>query len=395
MINKVRKWNWQKPDWPKFTYESAKLESFEKQWLSDSNFFLGSYGHTFLDARKWFNVESLTQEALCTSEIEGEYLDRQSVRSSFLKNFRLQEGLRAIPPREQGIVDLKLDLYTSYQDPLDHLMLHRWHQKLMNAHRGVHNIGCYRTSENPMQIVSGSFNKQKIHFEAPPSKKIQKEMDAFIRWFNHSAPSGQKPLSSLIRAGITHLYFESIHPFEDGNGRIGRSLSEKALAQSLDVPVILLMAKAIVQNKKAYYQALELASKKNEITSWLCYFSSLILDALKLTQNFLDFFIEKIKFFDRFEKSLNSRQKKCLLRIFEEGPEGFIGGLSVKNYLSITRAKRPTATRDLSDLVSKGALVKTGQLKSTRYYLNIPSFSLGAVKSLANQEKRSSRIKDF
>ena len=175
----------------------------------------------------------------------------------------------------------------------------------------------------------------------------------------------------MTRAGTAHLYFESIHPFEDGNGRIGRAVSEKALAQFLGEPTLIALATVISRNRKAYYGALGEANTKNEITGWLAYFAGTVLEALAYTRTYVEFLIEKAKLFERLRGRMNPRQEKCLLRMFEEGPEGFSGGLSAENYISITKATRPTATRDLSDLVAKGAFTRNGQRKSTRYHLNI------------------------
>lgn len=160
---------------------------------------------------------------------------------------------------------------------------------------------------------------------------------------------------------------------EDGNGRIGRAIAEKALAQCLGQPTLIAIAHMIERNKKAYYSALEQANKNNEITAWLIYFADTVLSAQSYTQVRLEFLIDKAKLFDRLRGQLNVRQEKVLSRMFREGPEGFIGGLNAEKYLSITGTTRPTATRDLQDLVIKGALTKTGEHKHTRYHLNIES----------------------
>ena len=197
------------------------------------------------------------------------------------------------------------------------------------------------------------------------------EMKAFIDWFKKTGPKGQEPISALTRAGIAHLWFVCIHPFEDGNGRIGRAVSEKALSEYLGQPVLLALSQTIQNNKKAYYSNLEQSNKDNEITDWLLYFSKTILDAQDETQTQIDFLIAKARFFDKFRGQLNGRQEKVILRMFREGPQGFKGGLSGENYVRIAGTSRATATRDLADLVQKGALIKTGEYKSTRYNLKI------------------------
>ena len=175
----------------------------------------------------------------------------------------------------------------------------------------------------------------------------------------------------MLRAGIAHLYFVSIHPFEDGNGRIGRALAEKALAQCLGQPTLIAIAYTIERNKKAYYTALEQANSRNEITPWLTYFATLVLDAQRYTATWIEFLINKAKLYDRLRGQLNPRQEKVLTGLFREGPEGFIGGLSAEKYIGITGAPRATATRDLQDLVGKGALLRCGERKYTRYLFNL------------------------
>jgi len=198
-------------------------------------------------------------------------------------------------------------------------------------------------------------------------------MKAFVKWFNDSAPDGRHPLPGLTRAGIAHLHFVSIHPFEDGNGRIARALSEKALAQSLRQPSLIALAYTIERKRRAYSLALERANKNNEISGWLAYFADVVLDAQGNTIRRVEFYIAKARFHERLRDHLNERQAKVIGRLFREGIDGFEGGLSAENYISITRVSRATATRDLQDLVEKGALVRSGTLRHTRYALNLPN----------------------
>jgi Fic family protein len=176
----------------------------------------------------------------------------------------------------------------------------------------------------------------------------------------------------VTRAGIAHLYFESIHPFEDGNGRIGRAISEKALAQSLGQPTLTALATTILARRKSYYDALEAANKGNEITDWLSWFAGIAIEAQRRTVAMVEFLIDKTKLLDRLGSQLNERQKKALLRMFREGPEGFKGGLSASNYSTITGASPATATRDLADLVARGALTRVGERRHARYHLQLP-----------------------
>jgi Fic family protein len=183
---------------------------------------------------------------------------------------------------------------------------------------------------------------------------------------------GQRALSpALTRAGIAHLYFESIHPFEDGNGRIGRAIAEKALAQCFGHPTLIALAATILSRRK-YYAALEAANKENEVTAWLSWFAGIVIEAQRATTARVELMIEKTRLLDRLRGQLNPRQEKALLRMLREGPEGFKGGLSAGNYSTITGALPATATRDLADLVEKGAVLRVGERRHTRYHIAIP-----------------------
>jgi Fic family protein len=367
------KWNWQQSDWPEFRYDKKLLEMPEKIFWHQAGFLSGVSKHLGINEKNLLMVDIISDEAYKTSEIEGEYLNRDSLRSSMRRHFGLPVSHHKISPAEQGISELMMNLHQSFAEPLTHEMLFEWHLLLTVARRDLRDVGNYRTHDDPMQVVSGYSHRLKVHFEAPPSKKIPLEMNRFIDWFNSTAPTGSTPLPALIRAGITHLYFVCIHPFEDGNGRIARALTEKALAQSLGAPTLLALSHVIQSHKKAYYDALERANKSNEISAWLGYFSQTIINAQQYTQQMVEFLIEKTKLYDRVRGQLNSRQEKVIARLFEEGVEGFKGGLSAENYLRITGTSRATATRDLQDLVDKHVLKRTGELKTTRYWLSLDS----------------------
>lgn len=364
-------WNWQQEEWPAFTYDREALAQYETRFLHEAGVIRGAVKHLTEDNKIRLTVDLISDEAITTSEIEGEILNRDSVQSSMRRNFGLESDHRKIPPAEQGIAAMMIDLYRHYDSPLSEQQLFTWHEMLAQGRKDLKYIGVYRKGLNPMQVVSGPIGNPRVHFEAPLANTIKTEMNQFLSWFNQSSPNGPQPLPVLTRAGIAHLYFVSIHPFEDGNGRIGRALSEKSLSQCLGHPTLIALSHTISKNRPAYYRALEENSQQLKITGWLVYFARTILEAQRYTQRFIDFLIEKTKLYDRLRGQLNPRQEKVLARMFREGLEGFKGGLSADNYLKITGASRATATRDLQDLVEKGAFRKTGELKHTRYWLNI------------------------
>ncbi len=364
-------WTWQQKQWPEFTYDAELLQAKEEGFLLGAGKMLGAFAHFNAQDKAELTIELIGQEAFKSSEIEGEILNRDSLQSSIRKHFGLVTSPQRVPPAEQGMADMMLDLYHHFNQPLTHEIMFKWHEKLMMGRRDLLSVGCYRTGDEPMQVVSGSLYNPKVHFEAPPSFMMVDEMTRFIDWFQRTAPDGSAPLPALTRAGLTHIYFVTIHPFEDGNGRIARALSSKVLAQGLKQPTLIALSHIIEEDKKDYYAQLNKHNHGLHITSWLRYFADVILEATDYSQRLVDFLISKTKLYDCVRGQLNPRQEKVLARMFKEGPEGFKGGLSAENYIKITQASRATATRDLQKLVDIGALTKTGVLKSTRYWLNV------------------------
>ncbi|OGR91344.1 MAG: cell filamentation protein Fic [Elusimicrobia bacterium RIFCSPLOWO2_01_FULL_59_12] len=362
-------WNWRRPDWPNFRYDAHRLEQQESSFLNRGGILVGTIKHLNAADGDQLRIELMSNEAVQTSAIEGEIVDRDSVQSSLRRQFGLKTDDRRIPPAEQGIAAMMIDLYRSYAEKLTHETMFRWHRLLTNGRRDLKDIGQYRTHPEPMVIASGRYDEPKIHFEAPPSTVVPKEMGRFVDWFNAGASGGPSALPALARAGIAHLHFVSIHPFEDGNGRISRALAEKVLAQSLGLPTLITLSDTIERRRKDYYRALEAANRDNDIDPWLSWFAGTVIDAQQATQVRAECVIEKTKLLDRLRNQLNPRQEKVILRMFQEGPDGFKGGMSAGKYIRIAPTSRATATRDLQDLVEKGALIRKGELKGSRYYI--------------------------
>ncbi len=365
-------WNWELSDWPHFYFDPERIAHLDKQFL------LGA-GSSFaylkaIETQEYhrFIVEILSLEGLESSRIEGEILDRESLQSSIKQHFGLQTATKRGSDKESGMAKLLCHVYDTYHQPLTHDMLWQWHALLFDGASGLADCGKYRTHPEPMQIVSNRYDSPRVFFEAPPSINVHREMTAFIRWFNTTSKSG----SILGRAAIAHVYFESIHPFEDGNGRIGRILVEKVLSQGVGRPVLIAVSKMLEKRKKEYYAGLEECNRTLQVQRWVEFFSSAILQAHEESMSLLYFLIEKSKLLHVLAGQMNERQTKVLLRMFAEGPHGFKGGLSAENYIAITKTTRATATRDLTDLVAKGALIKSGELRHTRYRLNL-SYNCG------------------
>jgi len=365
-----QKWNWQSQEWPNFNFDPAKLEYLERDYAHQSGLLKGSVKHITDDDQSVLIVELMSDEALKTSEIEGEYLDRVSLQSSIRKNLGLSNTpARKVTPQESGISELMVDLYLHFDMSLTHEQLFDWHSMICSGRRDLDVIGGYRTHDDPMQIVSNRLNNDKIFFEAPPSAAMPMEMNKFMSWFEETSPGGKTTLLPLARAGIAHFYFLAIHPFEDGNGRIARAISEKALFQDAGQAAPISLSTVIEAKKKDYYTALEAHNFTCELTDWLLYFGHTIVEAQSRTLALVEFLINKAKFYDRYELVMNERQEKVIARLLSTGPAGFEGGLSAKNYMKISKTSSSTATRDLQDLVSKNILKMTGERKSTRYWL--------------------------
>jgi len=366
------RYNWQQPDWRKFTYDSTAIEQLLFDFAEKAGRISGFLKGMSEDAQTEAMVDMMVSEAIKTSEIEGEYISRKDVMSSIRNNLGLVRDLEQVQDkRAEGIAELIIDVRNSYAETLTEEKLFSWHRMVMKGSKGGIQTGEWRSHEEPMQVVSGAMGKEKVHYEAPPSAQVSGEMTDYITWFNETAPGGKKKINKpILRSAIAHLYFESIHPFEDGNGRIGRSISEKALSQGVKRPILLSLSKAIEANKKEYYEALEIAQRSNEITPWICYFSKMTIEAQDQTEKQIEFILKKTKFFDSFESQLNERQLKVIRRMLKEGIQGFQGGMNAKKYIAISHTSKATATRDLQDLVEKQVFITSGGGRSTSYTLN-------------------------
>ncbi len=364
------KYNWQQKYWTKFSYNLEELEDKLYLFAEKTGRVKGITKGLSKQYHTQTLVDILVSEAIKTSEIEGEFLSHKDVMSSVRNNLNLNIQTEKVSDlRAKGIGKLVTDVQNSFQSPLTKEMLFMWHKQLL-MHDDTITIGKWRTHQEPMQVISGAMGKEKIHFEAPASNVVPKEIDNFITWFNSSSPNGSNPIKyPPIRSAIAHLYFESVHPFEDGNGRIGRTIAEKALIQSLGNPLLISLSTSIEKNKKQYYNALEKGQRSNEITPWLHFFIDMILDALETSETMIHFTLIKTRFFDQYKDVLNSRQQKVIRRMFQEGINGFEGGMNARKYIGITKTSKATATRDLQSLVQLGVFKSIGKGRNVSYQI--------------------------
>ncbi|MBS9526017.1 Fic family protein [Litoribacter alkaliphilus] len=365
-------YNWQHKDWPNFHYDvddlRAMITEFSFEWAEMKGLNLGLSKKLEEETM----IDMMVSEAIKSSAIEGEFYSREDVMSSIKNKLGLSHNPIKIKDRNaSGISELMVMVRNTYMKPLSAEMLKDWHTVLMGKARNLE-IGDWRKGQEAMQVISGPLGRETVHFEAPPSNLVPAEMDRFVKWFNSSITPGNEDITeALLKSAISHLFFESIHPFEDGNGRIGRAIAEKALSQNLKAPVLLSLSRTITNDKNAYYEALKEAQGSLNIQNWLRYFIQIVIDAQRDAKNLVAFTLKKARYFDLYQDKLEERQLKVLRKMFDAGPAGFSGGMSAKKYMSITQVSKATATRDLQHLHQISALLQEGAGRSVRYNLNL------------------------
>jgi Fic family protein len=358
-------WIWQKKHWPDFVFNNLKIKILEDEFIHNAGMITGlleSLDSKFIESMK---IDFLSDEAFKTSEIEGELLNRDSLKLSIRKNIQKVSDID-VNMRENDIAAVIIDAHNSFAAPVSHKLLCKWYKILAHNRTDLLDLTGYRKHKEAMQIISGMNHTPNIHYEAPPSENVFNEMEKFIHWFNCDSQN----LTPLTRSAISHLYFVLIHPFEDCNGRISRILAEKTLVQHLKRQTIISISSTIQKNRKTYYDVLERNNRNLDITEWLEYFAGIVIESQNDAKDIVRFTIQKTKFYNKYKNVMNERQQKVVASILKRGTFEFIGGLSAEKYISITKTSRATATRDLQDMVAKGILTKTGELRHTRYQLN-------------------------
>lgn len=357
------------PNWPVFEWNSRKLLPLLSYVRSRQGRLIGKMGALGFDLQNEANLETLTQEIVKSTEIEGEFLDSKQVRSSIARRLGLDiSGLVHSDRNVDGIVDLMLDATTNFSRELTRERLFTWHASLFpTGQSGLYKIktGNWRDdSKGPMQIVSGALGNEKVHYQAPPADQIENEMRIFLDWFNL-----EKDTEPVIKAAVAHLWFVTIHPFEDGNGRIARALSDMLLARSDEQSYrFYSMSAQIRKERNSYYDILEKTQISGlDITNWLEWFLNCLLHAIENSEKLLEKVIFKHAFRLKHAKvNLNDRQRKILNLLLED----FEGVLKTTKWARIAKCSQDTALRDIQDLIEKGILIKSPQGgRSTNYEL--------------------------
>ena len=352
--NRLMQYNWQLSEWPEFRYKTSGFQPLVMRFTEKTGRVDGLLSALPKPIQMETIINLMVSEALKSSEIEGEMLSRPDVMSSIKNNLGVSDPVKHVADAgADGFGELMVHLQKSYADPLSEKMLFDWHEMLMKGSPRV-NAGAWRTHTEPMLVVSGTMGSEKVHYEAPPSRQIPRAMTRYIQWFNNSATDCKIETEwGPVKSAVAHLYFETLHPFEDGNGRMGRAVSEKVLSQWLGRPAIMSLSKAIEADRSGYYDALKQAQRTLDITDWIGWFLKTLLTAQEQTEHEIEFTLKKVQFFDRIGDHVNSRQLKALHRMLKEGPDGFDGGMTAKKYMIIAKTTKPTATRDLQNLAEK------------------------------------------
>ncbi|MFI4956331.1 MAG: Fic family protein [Gammaproteobacteria bacterium] len=372
-INEIR-WIWQQPTWPAFTWQNETIEPLLQAIQLKQGILLGKANASGESSNFDTELDMLVQNIITSSAIEGEQLNAASIRSSLAKRLGVRvEHPYPVSDRSEGLAKMMFDAIEHIDLPMTLERLFQWHRWIFPADMfTLHNvrIGELRGNE-PMQVVSGRIDKPKIHYEAPPRDILEHELNVFIEWFNQSR---QEPLlDPMLRAAICHLWFVVIHPFEDGNGRITRALTDLALAQANPASIRLYaMSPAILANRSGYYLALE-NSKQMDITPWLVWFLNTLSAALQASLDNIEHVVVKTRFWQRFQETdLSAEQRKVLQRLLDGGEKGFEHGISASQYQKVAKVSKATATRHLADLLEKGCIEKLpGGGRNTRYQVRI------------------------
>ena len=357
------------PDWPKFRWDHKPLAERSAAVRHRQGRLIGRMEGLGFSLRSEATLRTLTEDILKTSEIEGEILDRDQVRSSIARRLGMDIGVLTPADRDvEGVVEMMLDATQKYDRPLTSERLFGWHAALFPAGRsGMTRIavGAWRDDDTgPMQVLSGPVGRERVHYQAPEAVRLGREMNAFLDWFN-----GESGIDPVLKAGVAHLWFVTIHPFDDGNGRIARAIADMALARSEHSPQrFYSMSAQIRQERNAYYDILEATQKADlDITRWLDWFLGCLDRAFDGAAGVLAGVLRKGSFWQRHVRdAFNERQRDMLNRLLD----GFEGKLTSTKWAKIQKCSPDTALRDIADLVERGVLKKdAGGGRSTSYSL--------------------------
>jgi Fic family protein len=373
------RWIWNSPTWPKLRYDQDPLVEPLGQARQMAGRLRGGADAIAEDELTLIEGDVWAGDAVATSAIEGEVLDMAVVRSSVASRLGATPTLLDAAPRNvEGLLDVMNDAAANWHSDLSEERLINWQAALFPGSRsGLLKIetGSFRTHGDPMQIVSGPAGREIVHYLAPPAAAVRAEMRSFLDWFNGTQDSAA--IDGILRAGLAHLWFESIHPLADGNGRVGRAIIDMAIAQDMRSASRLHgISMELRRRQTEYYAALNRAQRGNgDATDWLMWFTRSFSESCRASIALIDEALARAKFWNQHRNvELNARQRKALNRMLAGGPGKFEGGMTPRKYIALTKAKYITANRDLVDLIAKKLLVREGAGRSTYYNLTIPGW---------------------
>lgn len=360
-------WIWQQPHWPQFTWQQTRLSEDLHATQQALNELLALGGAQLNDDTQ---LDALLSNIISSSAIEGEELNADSVRSSLAKRLGMQP-MAATSDRSEGLAQLMMDVLNNHEEDLTLERLYEWHRYLFPKNENSLSkmaIGQLR-GDAPMQVISGRLDRPTIHFEAPPKAGLQTQLQSFIDWFNNSKNDANLP--PIIRAGITHFWFITLHPFDDGNGRLARALTDLAMVQSHQQCLNLFsLSLAILHNRSGYYEILEASQKADlDISQWLDWFIKIVKTSIDDANKQIKTSLFKARFWQKHAgDGLNPAQVKVLNRLLDGGEKGFELGINASQYQKVAKVSKASATRHLADLLAKNCLKKLeGGGRSTRY----------------------------
>ncbi len=360
-------YNWQQPLWPQFKWDDTAIAQKLKQYCEGSTALVDRLSLLPGTELQDYLLERLVEEARSTSGIEGEVMSREDLMSSVINNLHLGGTLRNVRNlRAKAIAQQIILNRDTFSRPLTATMLKYWHELLLGYENRLNVIGDYRQGVSPMRIMSGPEYRQEVHFEAPPAIRVAQEMEPLIAYCNSSNP---QTVAGVTKAGVAHVWFESIHPFEDGNGRLGRAIIEKMLSQSLGVFVPFSISHTIERRRNAYYTALNRSTQTLDITPWLVYFSEILIESIEYANSLVNFTLQKHEYLSGIAARISNQELKAIEKMLATGPDGFQGGMTTKKYMHINRVSQATAARALKHLTEIRALLQQGKGRSTHYVL--------------------------
>ena len=360
-------YNWQLPDWPDFYYDHARIDVLGEAYRDKASVLAEKFYRLSFDEARGYLEDRAIREADATSRIESEFINRQELENALTGILGL--GIRsghARDHRAKGVLQMVAGATMTFRNPLSGTMLKYWHDCLFSGYHSLTVVGDYRQGPEAMRVVSFRNGKLTVHFEAPPADRVAVEMAGLIDYCQRPVARNESP---FVRAGLAHLWFESIHPFEDGNGRIGRALIEKLLSQEWGAAIPFSVSEALYARRSDYYAAFQATQRSMEVTAWLEFFGEILLEAVAIADRRISAIHRRNDLLERHAANLSAEMVAVLEELYQQAVEGASPRLTAREYARRFRVSRATATRALQRLVEIGCLIQRGRGRGVHYVL--------------------------